>query len=497
MPRIAIGVPTRKVSVKATGQTCGDMVYALEVITHSKHEMLGAKIGGDSAVFHPSWQRVVVAIGNIVAKNSSEKQRAENDKDKEWLGRFQVSERRIGCVEANPHFWIFDGQGVFVDGTKPPPRGDDAPWPRPKRRFAVNEIVATVFDEEVIPGVIVGKREVVLDGEFNYEEFDVQCAITRPEGEAWRGWVGRAHLYALRREDIEDYHLFWVALELLDEKVLDEAVVKLRHIIEDPRPPKHMEILAVIQRSLSGSDGQQGFLDLTREIIIATPQGKKVIRQLLGLFRGQEEILRVLADTVAKDEHKDWHFTGTELPPPNLVLRYIISAELLAREPETETVAKDDSSEESSPFVFLDPDRVREDGVYDYSWFFDRKGQCLGRMDWSELLYYGTPKAELAFQIGDIVGYRKSETEISPMVITCTPPEKARPRAEMSDEYYFVEDDVVRPCSWSSDFDDVREADIILFEGPISDVKKRRLARLLASAQAKEIVAHFRFHGET
>ncbi|MBF0441956.1 MAG: hypothetical protein HQK54_08640 [Oligoflexales bacterium] len=471
----------------------GEPLYLLQSVHHNNRERIGAKVYLSRGNYYESWKRLVSDMKRNVLQNETPEEQAQSKENKDWLFGYRATRYRIGCNDRERDFWNFDKKGELVDGTTPPPGYVNGRWPRPTRKFGLNQVIGVVFDEVMMLGVIVGKRDYGSGYYRDYEEYDVQASATKPDLSAYRGWVGRADLISLKREDVKENYLYWLASELIDEKWLDELTATLRLVTEDPRPPREMKLPEAVLNALNQKEGEPPALFCLEIDVRLAPD--RYSQEVLGLYATKKEILDALEYFVSIDENKNWKYGGEGPIPFPLVMRYIIHVTTIGEEWISEDGSQDD--DDMIEIVSLEEDRERVGRINDYYWYFDRKGKCLGLRDMSDVPYSGTPSSELAFKIGDIVSSCRYGNKVpSPGVINIVPPEKAGAHWEMIDNVYFVETGILDPEQLWVPADDLCEAQIELYEGTVTEFQKRRLARMLVIGTLDEIVEGLWFDGE-
>jgi hypothetical protein len=311
--------------------------------------------------------------------------------------------------------------------------------------------------------------------------------------------VHRKDVAPLRRDEVPNHHLYWLAAELLDESELAAAAARLRHVGPGVRPERPMELPQAVQRAfLNDADEPASYLELARTVLKAVPGSRHdVIREKLGVFSSRAEALAAVSRFAEADEYRSWKPDDGGPLPTRLVLQYAVYCETFSYLPPDDPAAQEEEQAEAEPFVFLSPDRVRVAEPADYSWHFDRLGRCLGMADHSELLLVPTPRQDLAFKVGDVVAY--PHDPLMPAVIAALPPQRTmtgKIPLEMNDNGYTLERGRVGVGHWEDVSDNEHEAMILLYEQALDERTRRRLARLLLISDLEPSVRKLRFHGE-
>ena len=468
----------------------GDNVFIVKCIWHGKTRGLQAEVSVGSSEYCDSWEGALQSMERRrMADKAYHDQRADEEAMKLWLAGFWVERVPIGNAVNRGSYWVLDSNRAIIDGTEPPP-GTEASvtqWPPAGRKFCHFQVVGVVMDKHLIPGVIVAERRVEIPSGYDYTEYDIQTAVPSPEGPTWRRWIERARLVALSHDDIHRADLYQLAAEFIDPQRLDELVSTVNHVTVDPRPVRSVDLPDVVEKALlPDRNDTMKLLCLSRDIWISDE--KALQTEELGFYRTKEEALAALPHFVAADRNRAWTLASTEPRPEGLVTRYRLH------------VCEVDYAEEGSceprqhEIRSVSRDRERRDRPFDYWWYFNRKGACLGMVNDSELPHIGTPKPQQSFLIGDIIASRLGRHAHEPAIILDTPREELDARLEMSDSTYFIDGDQMDERGIDPPLENPQDAAVELYEMPVSDFTKRRLARLLAMPEVDPIVERFQFH---
>lgn len=382
--------------------------------------------------------------------------------------------------------WRFSPEGELVESSSSAP-------PSPESAFQMNQVVRFFADGRMAHGVVCDVRLHERGGK-NVQEFLVRSYIWEPELVAPTRWTCRSAV-PLNSKWVfqEDGFLRWMDRALMEPEALEtmdvgtlwalarecvpadtrlKAAAQIQHPIRDPRP--RQSPLPVGEEVASAETGQSKWCSgvlysVSREVCEnATPYFITSRSEFLpGFFRSRDEAIEALREWVRGDPLAAWSFDGHALMPSGCVLQYLVNVEPLDfREPENRP--------------WPDP---WSGVVY---WHFDRRGQCVGFVDRTNSTSSGIDPEKLHLRIGTVVT-RVYCGRFIPHLVTGIANDLSKGFRErcMNDSGLFVEHGELGANGFlDSSIDD--EAELLLWEGPLSEACRNRLALNLLSKDEVE-----------
>lgn len=439
------------------------MTYELRHSWIDGKALLGSRSHIDSRGYFKDYKSALKSMQKDISRQAT---RAEEGDENRTL-HYSIIERQLNQGGNNFHIWTFADDGHLIYGTTKTPLNEEAL----PILFTVNQVVGVFVEDTWVEGVIRGIQDHGTLSDCKSQLYDVQTALTDSQGGSHRGIFPSCLMIPINKEDMEAHRLYWLALECLEMSELEKFAKDLRHLFHLSLPEAPLKwpedlIEALAEESI--------VIELTRSTHGLSNKGEnRIYREVLGLFSSRSASELAIATCVAEDPFSSWVFDGTNAKPETLVSEYRFSAVRVAGD------------------IYLGEED--EQWWINASWSFDRKGRCIGCTDFSNRKIEGHPAPEYQYHIGDIVGVQTPDG-LLPGLVTHYPSVSHRQIDYHipSDRLYVIDPGVVLPEV--EHWDAIQEADMVLYEEPISPEYRLRLARMLAPDEmVKAIIAKFHF----